>query len=529
MLTWLRRLLGIDTFSHRRHVADLSRDEAAELVKRARESGERYTADYLLDVFKKWWPDPLAQEAAEALVGLVSKANPYEWTRFYEGFRYLKMTREDVGNAAEVTGPAAIHLLGLASLNSSGYVREAAVKQLAATGSSAALPYVLLRLPDWVKQVRSAAQEALDTLLGPESAADIIKYYPIIEHLQRVERVDLSSVRKRTTDILLSSGGRPAVLAALDSSDGKQRRFVYRLLEPHLEEMPDVLDKSIGDASVAVRIWALRNAMRGNHEKIVARLRSFVSDRDSRVRTMALRVVAQGYWDEFETELRNAMFDIGGNVRWAAAYYLRKNGETDLAGVCRRKLAESDIPPPGLLLGLSETGTPEDFELVEPYAKHARTKLRAAAISALGRLDKEKAAPYALQGLRDNSGKVRRAATAVLGKCAPGTHLSEIREVIREGSPKVKTSALQLLAGAGRWNVLADILEAVIDRNEDVAWAGWKALSRWSAEVWHAASPEDVARAKALLPKAVHKDPPVLANVRVSWDNLKSKLDQLPS
>src|SRR5688572_11863708 len=71
-----------------------------------------------------------------------------------------------------------LQLLGIASLNSSGYVREKAVKELARLKKADGLKFILLRLGDWVAAVRKAATEATFLFLEKTYTDELLKQLP---------------------------------------------------------------------------------------------------------------------------------------------------------------------------------------------------------------------------------------------------------------------------------------------------------------------------------------------------------------
>lgn len=85
-----------------------------------------------------------------------------------------------------------VAVLIVASHNHNGYVREKAVRSLAETQNSLAIPHIIYRLGDWVPGVRTAAQEALQKLKTKELVHDLTRNINVLESMQFVERVDLS-------------------------------------------------------------------------------------------------------------------------------------------------------------------------------------------------------------------------------------------------------------------------------------------------------------------------------------------------
>ncbi len=95
-------------------------------------------------------------------------------------------------------------LLGIASLNSIGYVREKAVKELARLKNTNGLKFILLRLGDWVTAVRKVATEATFSFLEETYIDALLKQLPTIDWLLNVERVDLREIHNRIIQFILS-------------------------------------------------------------------------------------------------------------------------------------------------------------------------------------------------------------------------------------------------------------------------------------------------------------------------------------
>jgi hypothetical protein len=76
--------------------------------------------------------------------------------------------------------PAAWGVMAVAASHRSGYVRETAVSGLAASGDGRAIRHVLLRLNDWVKEIRRAARSAIEVFFQPVLAPDVIAALPIV-------------------------------------------------------------------------------------------------------------------------------------------------------------------------------------------------------------------------------------------------------------------------------------------------------------------------------------------------------------
>ncbi len=103
----------------------------------------------------------LAAVAAKTVIGIMKKIQGKQWNSVYDEVKYTKVDLESMVNLLNFPTDISIYLLGVASLNSNGYVREKALRLISGVGITSAIPYILLRLNDWVLPVRQLAEHIL--------------------------------------------------------------------------------------------------------------------------------------------------------------------------------------------------------------------------------------------------------------------------------------------------------------------------------------------------------------------------------
>ena len=92
---------------------------------------------------------------------------------FYDGTWHRLEPRE----LAKWVGPGepGVLLLQLSSMHANGFVREEAVRRLGLFHDGSELPYLLLRLNDWVTQVRQLAHDAIRDRINPDYAESFVR------------------------------------------------------------------------------------------------------------------------------------------------------------------------------------------------------------------------------------------------------------------------------------------------------------------------------------------------------------------
>jgi hypothetical protein len=109
----------------------------------------------------------------------------------------------------------------------SGFVREAAVKALVSRPQRGTLPLLLVRLNDWVPQVRVAANAAVRSLMQTAYLADWITAIDAVVDLEQARRADHGPMLKEISLFLSRPEHLPQVIDATRTAGLRVRRFVF--------------------------------------------------------------------------------------------------------------------------------------------------------------------------------------------------------------------------------------------------------------------------------------------------------------
>ena len=152
--------------------------------------------------------------------------------------------------------PDDLVLLSLMSSHRSGYVRAEAIHSLGKDSSGAAIPFLLVRLVDWVEAVRRAADLELIDKLQPQYGGMIVRCLGLLERLSEHTRFR-PAYREWVNELLKRPACAEQVAAGLDSNQRAVRRACYPLAagNPALSAK-NVLDRALVEADVAIRRWA---------------------------------------------------------------------------------------------------------------------------------------------------------------------------------------------------------------------------------------------------------------------------------
>jgi len=470
-------------------------------------------------------------ELAECVAEQVRSEEPRSWVAHAANQRLWNLERADLAAFESYAPEVAVEWLGLATLSANGFVREAALRALGRLAHPRSVAYVLLRLVDWVVQVRSAAAAALDALLERGVAAELIAHHGLVERLERVERVDFSAVAARLRAHLREPRSRAALEAGLASERAATRLYCWRAIEAELDGDRALLERALGDCDPLVRDWVAARVLITSAADDAQLIRALLRDRASRVRACVLRALPRERADVWRDDLCELALSDAANVRELARFVLRHANPPDFAALCRARLdsASGGALRPGWIATLGELGAASDFERVANWIEHPSARIRAAALAAAVRLDRTRAEPAVVRALQDP----RRAVRTVVWRClrdVPRERWAARAEALLRGSDaKVQRSALVALTATRDWQAVPALLEGLLAAHASTRSLAWQGIDAWQrrnqTRGWLRPSYDVKRRMATLWPSAreQREAPHALAE---SWSGFRRKLDE---
>ena len=278
---------------------------------------------------------------------------------------------------------AYLSILRLGTFHPNGYFREKCMWAL--EEDEASLPFIALRLNDWVKPVRDSAYRILSQKLADAKTDTAIEMLPFISQTKKGERYtheQLSDIERRLSE---------KILLHLDEISPDRirdylpttKRFLYKILI-----RPDVLSKDVVDRL----LWREKN---GNEKALIIslllkhyvcsdeELELYIRSKSPIVRKRALEVKYErcgGAWEGLETHL----LDRARGIRSDVCYILRRHTDFDILSYYKSGLHTPDEAV--AILGIGENGTEKDAVLLTEYLYAASEKLIKHAMKALSAL-----------------------------------------------------------------------------------------------------------------------------------------------
>jgi HEAT repeat protein len=350
-------------------------------------------------------------------------------------------------------------LLQMASFHRSGYVREEAVRRLALRREGSELPYLLLRVTDWVYPVRRAALQAVMERIREDYIPHFVQNLALVLRLEQVERGRPDELLAAVTSLLIATSARGAMMAALRAPSRQVRRGAFQMLLAADADPTDLVllaPRKVSDP--VIRLWSLRSAAtRMSGEPLLAVLRRLTADPAPAVRREALALLASAFPEHAGEPLVAALLDRAAMVRLQARFHVRQRGGLDFAQFYRDALA-TEVPRhlAAAIGGLVETGVKADAEPIAPYLEHGSPTVRRTAIRGVMGLG---GAPYVsrvLERVGDVAPGVSRQAMQCLLPYVAAIGVTELWTRFELAAlVHVRQNLVHMLAAMPKWDAIA--------------------------------------------------------------------------
>ncbi len=389
----------------------------------------------------------------------------------------LAVLRDDAGPGAD--------LLGLLSFHPSGYVRESAVRRLAALAGGSELRYLLLRRNDWVSQVREAARDAIRERIRTDSVVAFARSFCLVDRLEVSQRGDRESLIGGLAHIFAATPGVEAILAALASGSRRNRRALIRFAIEHVPAgLSAVIACGVTMADDLIRMWAtplVPQALDGPQALLT--LQRLANDPSPAVRREALTALARAFPGERERALERGVLDRSAAVRDICRFLLGRPN-ADFVRAYRSVISEASSPRllASAIASLAEVGTASDAGSVAPYLAHSNSSVRRVAVKCVMRLAGDGFAERVASMLIDPSRGVSAAARNSLRNHVRMIGAPRLDEIFAEAARHTRLNIVPLFAALPKWQSIPRLLKVAAGSDKQVADAARRFIRDWNRQ-----------------------------------------------
>lgn len=314
-----------------------------------------------------------------------------------------------------------------------GYKREDAVRRLGTLGNPIAIPKLLVRVNDWVFQVRQAARESLEKLLIDENAEAFILSLPDLYHLQDCGRDGHQTLISNVTDYLLKPNNVKYIKNAIKNYDPYVARIAVKLLfENALVDKQELVSECLSHSDLVVRSMASNLLRDFSGEILDSFLKKSIKDPFMPIRREAFQLYLKVN-PELGLEIANMfIFDRHISIREIAIKQLLKNNY-DVEKILINAL-KSDVQTAlkirCAITGLTDIGSKRSIPIISDFFTNTLPSIRKASLHALARLIGDESKSYLLIGLQDKSPSVAKESSRILNKLRIKLSSKELLDIV---------------------------------------------------------------------------------------------------
>lgn len=432
-------------------------------------SGDYAAVPYLLPYLRHPHRDA-ALAASEAIHRLLAATPDEDLPWLDQEIRHLGNWRGDAWSRLQPKEVSTIasaadyqtSMLGVLSSHPNGLVREAAIRQIAGSGERAGLRFLLVRMNDWVKPIRTLAGEVVQSWLVEGPLNPFLAHSYLVLRLEDCGRCEEAPIARQLLERLLQSGGEHVLLELVRHGDPRvRRRWFASAIEIPGSHLPHLVRAGLESDDVVIQSRAARKVRLALHgEALRDALSVMLRARFVAVRQQALLVLVKDFPETAPQRLQEALLDRSASLRELARFYLRRMAPLDAVEFYRQALLKRSQVPVALR-GLGETGTERDVPELVRHLSSTSPAERKAAAEGIAKLAGDEYAET-MWGLLvdDQPGVVKNAQKWLSGKM----HLVELRRVhdvlLKDGRLHVRLAVLALLDQAESWEGLPYLLQA---------------------------------------------------------------------
>ena len=372
-------------------------------------------------------------------------------------------------------------ILGLSSLHPNGYFREKAIKKLSQMNTGFEIPFLLIRINDWVKEVRNISKENLTKYLKQEYAASFVASLPLAFRLKDCSRSEHDDIFNAIVSMLCNEECSSELINGLNSTDSKVRLSCYKIiLQERTMNNKSIINYLIKEPYPYIRLFVLRIIQKTiTIDEFNDILHFLMKDKLAQIRIHALETLYKFKPSESIDLLEKSLFDESQAVRELARYLLSKYKKYDFSSIYRNAAYKKE----GIyssICGLGETGDINDSKIVAEFVSCDSHKIARASLYALAKLDFEGYKEMFVFTLSDSRPSISKAAKRILqGQINSGDEKS-IYGIFKESNYEhVKINTCILLCSLSKWISIKYILEFCNHENQTVSTIGLYAMEGW--------------------------------------------------
>ncbi len=274
-------------------------------------------------------------------------------------------------------------VLKFGTFHPNGYFRQRCMETLA--GQPGALPYLVLRINDWVIPVREKAAGLVKKQLEVCGISELFQGILCMEKVKRSQRRSEETVRE-LEDLIrlyLLTHSKDMDFDEIASCETAVRNAIYKMVSSGPVLSQDQMERLLRQEKDGYGKKVLIRGILKQYDIGFSELERYLEDKSVSVKLCAMEYRYERTKDAWPG-LKQMLLDRSGKVRSYAAMILRTHTGLQIRDFYVEQLGK--MPTAAVILGIGEWGTEQDASPIEGFLVNEKENLAAAAMTAVGKL-----------------------------------------------------------------------------------------------------------------------------------------------
>lgn len=291
------------------------------------------------------------------------------------------------------------YILAILTMYSNGYVREDALKELAKIDDGFKLKYIMVRINDWVLEVRNVAKNELINNIKIKYLKDFVDSLLIIRRIEFWSRDNHEDVLRFIKDFILDENKYDILFDCFKhTKDFFVKRELFNYLLNIKSDPKLILDYGIKSNDVLI----VNNAVKKIKEIINDDNKNEIFNLLKESKNKFCRIKAIDILEDLNKDTKDYipfLFDSSCGIRDYCRFKLRKKEVFDFRKIYLEELEKNNYKLACILSGLKDVGLKEDSKIFKNYIDYKNMKIKRIALFGMFSLNDEEDKRYLMKFL----------------------------------------------------------------------------------------------------------------------------------
>lgn len=370
-------------------------------------------------------------------------------------------------------------ILGLSSFHPYGYFREKALKELKKYRLEYTFNFFIIRLNDWVHEIRELSNDFISTNLIEKNIDIVIKYLALLSRISNWKRSDNKELIIKFQDLLKKDIAKKSLFENLKNNDVKLRKICYSFLCLNKDNYEQLLKLVVFEDKPFLRQYVYKKILDNNDFDISeAYIKNMLNEKYFKIRIEILNYLSKKEPEDYIEYFRKALLDKNFTVRHIARLVIKKFEDIDFIKFYLDNINKYTISSIG---GLQEVGNKTHVEIIKKYLNHSNKSVIKESLKFLSLIDYDNSKEVFLKFLESQEISLSSYAKKIIKQKVNEYDLDIIYEIyLKSNIEHIKWNCSSILMNSiDKWFSIKYIIIFLDNQNEIIKDNAKKLYEKW--------------------------------------------------